>query len=343
MPPKRVSPYTWCIAALLLMLFIGTVTGSVAISPLDIAGIFLSHIPFLHIQPFWKDTSTTILFDIRLPRVFLAALTGAGLSGSGAAYQGLFRNPLADPYLIGVASGAGLGAVIALYYHWPVTWVGMLIIPGAAFIGAIITVLIVYSLAQVGKSAPVTTLILAGVAVSAFATSLTTFLMIQSKNELYRAISWMVGGFAWGGWLPVLVLLPYLAVGLFITILMGRPLNVLQFGEEQASQIGLNVERVKRTVIIAASLVAAASVAFSGLIGFVGLAVPHLVRMLWGSDYRRVIPLSIILGAALLTLADCIARTVIAPSEVPVGIITALAGAPFFLWLLRKSKRQTLW
>jgi iron complex transport system permease protein len=340
---KRVSPYTWCIASLLIMLFIGTVTGSVAISPLDITGIVLSRLPFFNIHPFWNETSATILFDIRLPRVILAALTGAGLAGSGAAYQGLFRNPLADPYLIGVASGAGLGAVIALYYHWPITWVGMLVVPAAAFLGALVTVWIVYSLSRVGKSAPVTTLILAGVAVSAFATSLTTFLMIRTTDELHRAISWMVGGFAWGGWTPILVLLPYLLIGLSILIMMGRPLNVLQFGEEQASQVGLNVERVKRIVIISASLVAAASVSFSGLIGFVGLAVPHFVRLLWGADYRRVIPLAIIMGATLLTLADCLSRTLIAPSEIPVGIITALAGAPFFLWLLRKSKRQTIW
>jgi iron complex transport system permease protein len=219
----------------------------------------------------------------------------------------------------------------------------MMAIPAAAFLGALLTVLLVYSFSQVGKSAPVTTLILAGVAVSAFASSLTTFLMIQSKDELYRAIAWMVGGSAWGGWLPVLSLLPYLVPGFILIILMGKPLNVLQFGEEQATQIGLDVELLKKVIIVSASLIAAAAVSFSGLIGFVGLAVPHLVRFLWGTDYRKVIPLSILTGGAALALADCIARTVVAPGEIPVGIITALAGAPFFLWLLRRSKRQTLW
>ena len=340
---KRLTPYILSVAVLCVALIIGTSIGSVNISPLQILGMLGSKLTFFMISPFWEASSETILFDIRLPRVILAALTGGALSGSGAAYQGLFRNPLADPYLIGVASGAGLGAVLALSYHWPLTWLGMMVIPGAAFLGALVTVLLVYSISQVGKSAPVTTLILAGVAVSAFTTSLTTYLMIQSKNELYRAIAWMVGGFAWGGWLPIIALAPYLALGFVMIILMGKSLNVLQFGEEQASQVGLNVELVKRVVIVSASLIAAAAVSFSGLIGFVGLAVPHLVRMLWGSDYRRVIPLAIILGAATLTLADCIARTIASPSEIPVGIITALAGAPFFLWLLRRSKQQTIW
>jgi len=202
---------------------------------------------------------------------------------------------------------------------------------------------VVYGLARVGKTTPVTTLILAGVAVGSFTTALTTFLMLRSQGELRRAVAWMLGGFSLGGWEPVAAALPYISLGLIVLVALSWQLNVLQFGEDQAHQLGLNVERAKLVLIGAASLAAAAAVAFSGTIGFVGLAVPHVVRLLWGSDYRRLLPLSIIGGAAALLLADVAARTIIAPQELPVGIVTALVGAPFFLWLLRRAKQQALW
>jgi iron complex transport system permease protein len=336
-------PYLWTTLALSAALLLSAAIGAVAIPPLDTLRILLSQLPFLHIAPTWPNMYATILFDIRLPRTILIALTGAALSGSGAAYQGLFRNPLADPYLIGIASGAGLGAVIAMALQWPSTLLGFATIPAAAFVSALLTAAIVYYLARVGRTTPVTTLILAGVAVGSFATALTTFLMLQSQSELRRAIVWMLGGFALGGWEPVVAVLPYIALGLIVLIALGRQLNVLQFGDDQAQQLGLNVERAKLVLITAASLAAAAAVAFSGIIGFVGLAVPHIVRLLWGTDYRRLIPLSIISGATGLLLADIAARTVIAPQELPVGIVTALIGAPFFLWLLRRAKQQTFW
>jgi iron complex transport system permease protein len=289
------------------------------------------------------DMFATILLDIRLPHAVLLLLTGAALAGSGASYQGLFRNPLADPYLIGVASGAGLGAVIAMSIRWPEDLAGLYVIPAAAFIGATLTVLVVYSLARFGKSLPTTTLILAGVAISSFATSLTTFLMLRSNEQLRRATGWLLGGSLMSGWQPVLALIPYVAVGLAALIASGYALNVLQFGEEQASQMGLAAERVKFWLVLAASLTTASAVAFSGIIGFVGLIVPHVIRLLWGADYRRLLPLSIISGGTLLLLADVLARTVLAPQVLPVGIVTALAGAPFFLWVLRRAKNQGYW
>jgi iron complex transport system permease protein len=288
-------------------------------------------------------TFSTIVFEIRLPHAILILLTGAALAGSGASYQGLFRNPLADPYLIGVASGAGLGAVIAMSIRWPADLLGLYVIPAAAFAGAVATVLIVYSLARFGKSLPTTTLILAGVAVSSFATSLTSFLMLRSTEELRRATGWLLGGSLMSGWQPVLAMLPYVIAGLAILITSGHALNVLQFGEEQASQMGLPAERVKFLLILAASLTAASAVAFAGIIGFIGLIVPHVVRLLWGADYRRLIPLSIISGGSALLLADLLSRVVLNPQIVPVGIVTALAGAPFFLWVLRRAKNQGLW
>jgi iron complex transport system permease protein len=289
------------------------------------------------------EMPSTILLEIRLPHALLLLLTGAALAGSGAGYQGLFRNPLADPYLIGVASGAGLGAVAAMSIRWPADLAGLYVIPAAAFIGALVTVAIVYSLARIGKSLPTTTLILAGVAVSSFATSLTSFLMLRSNEELRRATGWLLGGSLMSGWQPVAALLPYVLVGLAALLTAGHALNVLQFGEEQASQMGLPAERVKFWLVLAASLTTASAVAFSGIIGFIGLIVPHLVRLLWGADYRRVVPLSIVSGGTALLIADLLARVVLAPQVLPVGIVTALAGAPFFLWVLRRAKSQGYW
>lgn len=290
-----------------------------------------------------SDIFKTILLDIRLPRSLLVLITGAALAGSGAAYQGLFRNPLADPYLIGVASGAGLGAILAMSFRWPYTTFGLIMVPMAAFVAGLLTVALVYWLARVGNTVPITNLILAGVAVSSFATALTSFLMLRSNGEVRRAISWLLGGFSLGGWDAVLAILPYVLVGLTVLILSSYWLNLLQFGDEQAQQLGLDVQRAKLIILFASSLVTAAAVAFSGIIGFIGLIVPHVARMLWGSDYRRLLPLSIVLGASVLLIADLIARLVLAPQELPVGIVTALAGAPFFLWILRRARHAGVW
>jgi iron complex transport system permease protein len=336
------SPYLWCGLALFLAFTLSVALGPVPIGPLESLRILLSRLPFLEITRDWPSTSETILLRIRLPDAIRIGMTGAALGASGAAYQGLFRNPLADPYLIGVAPGAGLGAVIAMVFGWPAEFFGLAVVPAAAFLGALATVALVYSLARVGKSAPVTTLLLSGVAVGAFASALTSFLMLERQLDLRRVFNYLQGGFSLGGWYPVLASLPYIAVGLVSLALLGRPLNVLQFGDEQALQMGLNVERAKLCLVLAASLAAGAAVAFSGLIGFVGLAVPHLLRQLWGSDYRRLLPLSILGGAAALLLADTAGRAVRGLEELPVGIITALLGAPFFLYLLRRV-RQSYW
>jgi len=343
----QLSPYLIGVGAVGLALLFSAGIGAVSIPPLDVARILLARGLALPLTADWPATWETILFSIRLPRTALVALTGAALAGSGAAYQGLFRNPLADPYLTGIASGAGLGAMLVMAWRWPATWLGLATVPVGAFVGALVTVALVLNLARLGSrragagwagANSVTTLILAGVAVGAFATAVTTFLMLRSQGELRRAIAWLLGGFAMGGWGPVAAALPYIGLGLGVLIALARPLNVLQFGEEQAQHLGLNVDRLKLVLIAAASLTTAAAVAFSGIIGFVGLMVPHVVRLVWGGDYRRLLPLSILLGAAVLLVADVAARVVLAPQEVPVGVITALAGAPFFLWLLNRSR-----
>jgi iron complex transport system permease protein len=236
-----------------------------------------------------------------------------------------------------------LGAVLALSLRWPVDFLGFSLVPLAAFAGAILTVVLVYNLARIRGIVPVTTLLLAGVAVGSFAAAMTSFLMLQSDDQLYRAISFLLGGSTLTGWRPVLASLPYLALGMGMMAVSGHWLNVLQFGDEQALQAGLQVERVKRIVIISASLCTAVAVAFSGVIGFIGLIVPHILRMLWGLDYRHLVPLSLICGATALLFADILARLLLAPEVIPVGIITALAGAPFFLFILRRAKREVFW
>jgi len=319
---------------LALALTLSLAIGSVFLTPAELWDVLFGR---------GTSTATQIVWAIRLPRTVLIVLTGMALAGSGTAYQGLFRNPLADPFLIGVASGAGLGAVIAMSVKWPYSFWGLMAVPMASFLGALLTVFAVYFVARVGNTVPTTNLILAGVAISSFATSLTSFLMLRSTGEVRRALGWLLGGASQGGWTAILALLPYLVVGLGILLLSGHILNLLQFGDDQAQQLGLNVGRARALVLAAASLSAAAAVAFSGIIGFIGLIVPHIIRLWVGGDYRRVMPLSILGGATALLLSDVLARVLLAPQELPVGIVTSLAGAPFFLWVLRRAKNQGYW
>ncbi len=329
-------PYLFNLVLFALALLLSVAVGAVTI-PFD------ALLDLLFNRPAAPELYAAILYQVRLPHTALVALVGAALAGSGAAYQGLFRNPLADPYLIGAASGAGLGAVLALSANWPSELLGFYTVPAAAFLGALMAVGAVYALAQVGGSMPTTTLVLAGVAVASFTTAVTSYLLIRSEGEVRRAIAWLLGGSTLAGWPPVIAAAPYVAIGLGALLLSGHALNVLQFGEDQALQLGLPVRRVRTLIVLAASLTTAAAVAFSGVIGFIGLIVPHLVRFLWGPDYRRLIPLAAIGGATALLIADMIARRVIAPQTLPVGVITALVGAPFFLWILRRVKGQVYW
>ncbi|HLE52176.1 MAG TPA: iron ABC transporter permease [Anaerolineales bacterium] len=331
-------PFLLNLLLLALASLFSVAVGAVFIPPGTVARMLATTLPGLSSSGDWPETFNTIVFQLRLPHTILIALTGAALAGSGAAYQGLFRNPLADPYLIGVASGAGLGAVLAMSANWPDNILGYFTIPVTAFLGAILTVAIVYSLARSRNALPTTTLILAGVAVGSFASALTSFFMLRSEGEVRRALAWLLGGSTMTGWDPVYAALPYLTLGIGVLLTSGHSLNVLQFGDEQALQLGLPVERIKTIVVLAASLTTATAVAFSGVIGFIGLIVPHLVRLLWGPDYRHLIPLSVLGGATALLIADLLARIVLAPQELPVGVITALAGAPFFLWVLRRSQ-----
>jgi iron complex transport system permease protein len=324
---------------LLAVMILAIAIGSVAVPVPTTVKIILDRLPLVHIDQTWANSLATIIVDIRLPRVILAALVGAALAVAGATYQGLFRNPLADPYLIGVAQGASLGAVTGFLIpiSWGLSVSGM--IPVFAFAGAIIATVIVYLLARVGKTLPVTTLILSGVALSALLSSVVSYLVISSDKQMHNIIFWMMGSFSGSEWSEVWVVLPYIAAGTAVIIIFARLLNVMQLDEEQAQQLGVNVERFKIILLAAATLITAAAVSFVGTIGFVGIIIPHAVRLIWGSDHRSLLPLSILTGAVFMVLTDLISRTLLAPSEIPIGVITAICGAPFFLYLLRKRKK----
>ena len=335
--------YPWArlgaaLAALVLVALLAAGVGSISIPPLDTVKMLVSRLPFVDVSPSWDATYETILWQLRLPRVALAGIVGAALAMSGATYQGLFRNPLADPYLIGVASGAGLGAVIVLVTPVPDHVGGVTVLPVAAFVGAMGAVTAAYVITRSSDGLPLTTLILAGVAIASLTGAATTLILIRSDPDIRPVLSWLLGGFISADWNDSVIVLLYLAPAAAVVMVYSRVLNVMQLDEDHARQLGVNVERTKLLLIAAASLATAAAVSFSGLIGFVGLIAPHAVRLVWGTDYRSLIPVAAVVGAAFLILADLVARTAVSPAELPVGIVTAFCGAPFFLYLLRRRR-----
>jgi len=286
-----------------------------------------------------NDLQSTVLWQLRGPRLVLGLLAGAMLSVAGASYQGIFRNPLADPYLLGVAAGAGLGATFAIMdvghgLSTP-TWTPLL-----AFVGAIAAVSITWVVSGRGRHAVASTLILGGVAVSALLTSVQTFLQQQaSAQSIARVYIWLLGSLANASWSSVTLIAPYVVACLIVCVLAARALDVMSVGEEEARSLGLPVRRVRLLVILASSLGTAAVVSVVGLIGFVGIIVPHIVRLVVGTSYRRILPISALFGAVFLTLADTLARTVLAPTELPLGVVTALVGAPVFVVILSVRRR----
>lgn len=319
---------------------IGVLVGPVALGPGEVLGGLADRLPFVSLDSGLSSRDAAILYELRLPRVVLAGLVGATLAVAGAAYQGVFRNPLADPYLLGAAAGAGLGATLVIAYGpgrgaWPVEP-----LPLAAFLGALSGVGLAYALGRSGnRTRSTATLILAGVAVASFFTAIQTYVQQREDDTLREVYSWILGGLGTVGWRDVTLVLPYMAVGMVAIVLHRRLLDVLSVGDDEADSLGIRSGQVRLVVVAAASLATAAAVAVSGLIGFVGIIVPHTVRLLAGSSYRMVIPLSILFGAAFLILADTAARTTLAPAEIPIGVVTALFGAPFFVLVLRRSRR----
>jgi iron complex transport system permease protein len=323
-------------------LVLGLALGPTTIALDDTVRILLSHAGIGSVSNI-SEASRTIVWDVRLPRVLLAGLVGATLAMSGATYQGVFRNPLADPYLIGVATGAALGSTIVVVSGASLSWHGLSLLPLAAFTGAMASVVVVYAVARVGNAVPVTTLILAGVAVSALTTALTSYLMIHHTSNAGLIFTVTLGGFNTATWAKLLWVLPYAVPAAAFILAHSRIINVLSLDEDQARYLGVDVERTKLVLLAVSSLAAAAAVSVGGTIGFVGLIVPHAIRLIWGPDNRFLLPMSILIGASFLIGADLVARTIDRPAEVPVGIITAFCGVPFFLYLLRRARIGAYW
>ncbi len=340
--PRRLVLWTLAgVAAVLAAGVLGVLVGPVRLGSRAVILELLDRLPLVDVHSGLDEREATILWQLRVPRVVLGALVGATLAICGAAYQGVFRNPLADPYLLGAAAGAGLGATIAIAYLPRVTSSPIGILPAAAFVGALLAVGAAYVLGRsAGGGRTATTLILAGVAVASFLTAMQTYVQQGESDTLREVYSWILGRLSTAGWSDVLLLLPYTVLSAAAILVHRRLLDVMRVGEEEAQALGVEVRRVRLLVVIAASLGTAAAVAVSGLIAFVGIIVPHAIRLTAGASYRLVLPLSLLFGGAFLVLADLAARQVTAPGEVPIGVVTAFFGAPFFglvLWTSRKA------
>ncbi|GAA2072375.1 iron ABC transporter permease [Actinomadura alba] len=333
----RPAPLALALALLVAVAAAGVLTGAVGLSPAGVARELLGQMPFMRLEPGLTPLEHEILFQLRLPRVLMGAAVGGLLAIAGAGYQGVFRNPLADPYLLGAAAGAGLGATLVIVFVPVGTSYG---IPLAAFAGAVGGVFLAYVLGSTtGRGGGAGTLVLAGVAVASFLSAVQSFVQQAKVEELQRIFAWIMGGLAGADWATLGMIAPYGAVSTAILLMHGRLLDVLSVGDEEATSLGLSATRVRLIVLAAASMATASAVAVSGLVGFVGIVVPHLVRRLAGGSYRIVLPLSFIVGAAFLMLADLVARTIVAPAELPLGVVTAFVGAPFFIGVLRATRR----
>ncbi|HSI67767.1 MAG TPA: iron ABC transporter permease [Planococcus sp. (in: firmicutes)] len=295
------------------------------------------------IQVLWNPeldpSAANILWNIRMPRVVLAGLVGAALAIAGAAFQGLLKNPLADPYTLGVSSGASVGAVMTLFFGISVPFLGMFTLPVMSMLFAIVTMFLVIGFAKlVDRSMKMETVILTGIIFSSFLGSIISLMIALTGEELRQIIGWLLGSVSMRGWPYVQMALPFIVIGSFVLWLCRRELNAMLFGEERAKHLGVNVKRQKMMILVAGSMLTGAAVAVSGTIGFVGLVVPHMTRLLWGSDHRHVLPLSFINGAALLIVCDLISRTIISPTELPIGVITAFIGAPVFAFIFFRQR-----
>lgn len=326
---------------LLISIAVFATIGSANISVLETIKIVLAKIPFVNklidVTNIPK-THLAIILNIRIPRVLLGVVVGAALSSVGAAFQGIFKNPMADPYVIGISSGAALGATIMIILGKSVSFLGFTSISVGAFLGALTSTFVVYSIAKVKNKISVTTLLLSGIAVGQFLTAIMSFLMVIYSKDITKIIFWTMGSFSAKGWEQLIPIAIPIVISIIILNFFARDLNIMSMGEESARNMGIEVEKVKIIILFVCALITAIAVSVSGIIGFVGLIIPHIVRMIVGSDHRILIPSSALIGGIFMIFADTLARTIISPTEIPVGIITALFGGPFFIYLLRKKK-----
>jgi iron complex transport system permease protein len=336
---RGVSP-GWAAAAtcfLVVSLVVGVLVGPLDIGAGDAVRSLLTRLGLADASPL-GITEEAILWDLRVPRVVLAALVGGMLALAGATYQGVFHNPLADPYLLGVAAGAGLGATLAIAYL-PRVLAGQQLLPVSAFVGGAAAVVVTWAIGRsAGRERDATTFVLAGVVVASFFTAVQTFVQQQNSDTLQEVYSWILGALPSSGWSDVAVLAPYVIVATVVILAHRRVLDVLSLGDAEAASLGVDVARVRLLLVVAATVGTAAAVAVSGLIAFVGIIVPHTIRLLAGTSYRGLLPLSFVVGAGFLVLCDVIARTVLSPAELPIGVVTALFGGPFFAIALRSMR-----
>lgn len=338
-PSARALKLGLGVGALFLALLAGVLIGAADLSVRGVLLDLIDGLPGVGVDSGLSPTQHAILWQIRLPRVVLGAMVGATLAAAGTAYQGVFHNPLADPYLLGVSSGAGLGATLGIVAGGGI---GPLGIPPLAFLGGVLGVAATYALSRsVGGSRGAVVIVLAGVAVGAFFNAVQSFVQQRYDESLLAVYSWMLGRLSTDGWSDVLIALPYVAVSLGTILLHRRTLDVMAVGDVEAGSLGVDPARVRLVLVLAATLGTAAVVSVSGLIGFVGIVVPHAVRLLFGAAHHTLLPLALLFGAAFLVLADVAARWALAPAELPIGVVTAIVGAPFFLVVLRHHKGTT--
>lgn len=330
---------------LLILVIISSTLGIANITFFQTMKILASKLPFIGKYINTESISNThalIILNIRLPRIVLAALIGAGLSIVGTVFQALFKNPMADPYVLGISSGSALGASIAITIGFQVTMLGVGGITLFAFIGAILTTIIVYNIAKVGTKLPTNTLLLAGVSMSFLLSSLISLIMIFNREQVDQIVFWTMGSLSSANWKQVFSLLPFIFISTILILSYSKDLNVILTGDETASSLGIEVERVKKILIIISSIIIAACVSVSGIIGFVGLIIPHMIRMLVGPDHRVLLPFSALGGAIFMIISDTLARTLVPPAEIPVGAITSIFGAPYFIYLLIRNKKKVM-
>lgn len=343
---RKKSKLSVIIGLLVLLAIIVAVVssiGSANIKALDVYRIILSKIPiinkYVNVENI-TDAQFAIIWNVRLPRVILGILVGSSLSVAGVSFQGLLKNPMSDPYILGVSSGAALGATIAIINHLEYVKYGFSSITFAAFIGAIISVFIVYNIGKINNKLSTNTLLLAGVAVGQFFTAIMSFLMVVNSNDMSKIIYWTMGSLSGKGWNPVKSLSIPILLTIVVLIYYSKELNILLTGDETAKSMGVNVERTKRIILVLGTLLTSLVVSVSGIIGFVGLIIPHIARIIFGPDHKILLPCSAIVGAIFMIITDTISRTLISPVEIPVGIITAMFGGPFFIYLLRSKKKM---
>lgn len=341
------AKYTTVLALLCLILIVSigffSVIGTANINWIDVFRIIGSKTPiirgYIDISDI-ADSHQIIIWSIRLPRVLLGVLVGASLSMAGATFQGMFKNPMADPFVIGISSGAALGAAIAIILKVNISFISTSTISVFAFIGALLAVFTVYNIARIKNKVPVTTLLLAGIAIGQFLTAIMSFLMVVYSNDMEKIIYWTMGTLAGKGWEPLTKISIPIIVSMILINFFAKDLNIMLTGEENAKSLGVDVEKTKIYILILGTFMVSMAVSVSGIIGFVGLIIPHIVRIVIGPDHKILLPTSALVGGIFMIFADTIARTIISPVEVPVGIITALFGGPFFLYLLKKKKNQ---